>query len=311
MPYFPRRVPDSLVDIVDPIIEVLGPLVPHEHAERIRTALTGIDPLSVMTVGLELVLPPHEAACDIALLMPARSVPAFARRHEHSLGSLVQLAGEADSVWWELDTSVAESSVGAFIRDGAVDALAVIRAAATSVPGLDRAFDAITEVAAPYWPGPARLAGFFPDRRPQPAAAVLIPIMDRDSSAPLRDLAPQVAACASAEHPLIAHLKQYVDVESISVAADTEGRVAISWEGGFLERERAMMEGRWAPALAPVDAWGQASSCLASLLAVQSVHTFDSLLPLKLASGIDHIKVGPGGRAKAYVGAHIVNPAHH
>lgn len=302
--------PDSLVDIVDPIIKVLGPLVPHAHAERIRAALAGIDPLSVMAVGLELVLPPHEAACDIALLMPARSVPAFARRHEHSLGLLVQLAGEADSVWWELDTSVAESSVGAFIRDGAVDALAVGRAAAMSVPGLGYAFDAITEIAAPYWRGPARLAGFFPDRRPRPAAAVLIPIMDKDSSQPLRDLAPRVRACVNADEPVITHLKQYVDVASISVAANSDGQVGVSWEGGFLARERAMIEGRWAPALSPVDAWGQASPSLASLMAVQSVHAFDALLPLKLVCGIDHIKVGPGGRVKAYVGTHIVNPAH-
>jgi hypothetical protein len=54
--------------------------------------------------------------------------------------------------------------------------------------------------------------------------------------------------------------------------------------------------------------WGEAMHSLPSLLGVQGFHTFDSLPTIRLLSGIDHIKVGPGGKVKAYVGAHILLP---
>ena len=306
MPVFPRRVPDSLVGVADPLIEILGPLVPAADAQRARTALADMDLLSARAIGLEVVLPPHPPACDVSLLMPPRHVPPFARAGHDVLAALATSAGAGDSTWWELDTSVQPSPVGAFIRSIEADALPIVRHAAAEVPGLARAVDALADLITPYWRGRGRLIGFFPDRKPSPVAAALVPDFDHEAAAIIRDMGSAATISVDPDSALIAHLRLHLSGSAIAVAADAEGRGTVSWEGSFWEREQAMAEGRWAPALQPDPVWGDAAVSLDSLLAVQGIHSFNALPTIRLLCGIDHIKIGPGGKVKAYVGAHIV-----
>jgi hypothetical protein len=171
MPAFPRQVPDSLVGIADPIIEVLGDLVPAADASRVRSALAGIDLLSVRSLGLEVVLPPHQPACDLSLLLPPREVPGFAAVGQEVLVSLAMSAGASDSTWWELDTSVPHCPVGAFVRSSEADALPLVRAAAAREPALARAVVNLEATMGDLWRGEGRLIGFFPEREPSPVAA--------------------------------------------------------------------------------------------------------------------------------------------
>jgi hypothetical protein len=150
--------------------------------------------------------------------------------------------------------------------------------------------------------------GFFPDRRPAPVAAALLPDFGRQAVSMIQALACQATVAVDPRMDLIVHLMRHLDGSAIAVAADAEGRTAVSWEASFFEREKAMAEGRWIPALQPDPVWGDAADSLPALLAVQGFHTFDALPAVRLLSGIDHFKIGPGGRVKAYVGAHIVTP---
>jgi hypothetical protein len=308
MPAFPRQVPDSLVGIADPIIEVLGDLVPAADASRVRSALAGIDLLSVRSLGLEVVLPPHQPACDLSLLLPPREVPGFAAVGQEVLVSLAMSAGASDSTWWELDTSVPHCPVGAFVRSSEADALPLVRAAAAREPALARAVVNLEATMGDLWRGEGRLIGFFPEREPSPVAAALIPDFDRIAASTIRALSLRATAAVDTGGGLMVHLNEHLDGSSIAVAADAEGRTSVSWEASFWEREKAMAEGRWAPALQPDPVWGDAGSILPALLAVQGFHTFDSLPAIRLLSGIDHLKIGPDGRVKAYVGAHILMP---
>lgn len=310
MPDFPRRLPETLVGIADPIIDVLGPLVPHADADRARAALSRVDLLSAVSLGLEVALPPHPPACDISVLVPAQRIPTFAEGRHPSLMLLAEGGGEQETTWWELDTSTDDPAIGAFVRFTGADPMPLAREAATSLPALSRAVEALMHVVSPYWQGAGRLMGLFPDRRPLPVAAALLPGYGMDAESALRELALRATASVDPDSALIAHLRAHVDSVALAVGADASGHIAISWEGSFRERERAMAENRWAPALQPADVWGAASASLASLLAVQGVHTFDSLPTVRLLSGIDHIKIGPGGRVKAYVGAHIVSTSY-
>jgi hypothetical protein len=308
VPAFPRQVPDSLAGLADPIIDTLGPLVPAADGNRARAALSGMDVLSVRAIGLEVVLPPHPPACDVSVLMPPREVPDFARVGHDAVVSLAVSAAAADSTWWELDTSAEPSPVGAFIRSSEADALPLARRAAAGMPALTRAVDTLEAVITPHWQGSGRLLGFFPDREPSPIAAALLPDFDHAATDMLRDLSARATVAVDPGSELVVHLAQHLDGSAIAVAADADGRIAVSWEGSFWEREQAMAEGRWAPVLEPAPVWGDATQSLSALLAVQGIHTFDALPTIRLLSGIDHIKVGPGGKVKAYVGAHIVMP---
>lgn len=310
MPAFSRRIPETLLGLADPIIEVLGPLVPRADADRARAALSRIEVLSAVSLGLEVVLPPHEPACDVSVLMPARRIPAFAEGCDDSLRLLVESGGEKESTWWELDTSSDELAIGAFVRSIGSDPVPFVREAVASRPDLQRAVHALVDLVTPYWRGDGRLIGFFPDRQPLPVAAALLPSFGLDAEAALGDLAPVATASVDPDAALVAYLSGYLDAIAVAVGADSEGRTAVSWEGSFRERELAMAQDRWAPALQPSAVWGDAGASLARLLAVQGVHTFDSLPTVRLLSGIDHIKIGPGGRVKAYVGAHIVSPSY-
>lgn len=308
MPAFPRRVPDSLVALVDPIIEILGPLVPEADAARARDALSHLDVLSTIALGLEVVLPPHPAACDISVLMPSRRVPHFARSGHGALSSLAMSVGSSESTWWELDTSEARSPVGVFIRSECTDALSTVRGAAESDHELARAVGILESAIAPHWRGPGRLIGFFPDRQPSPVAAALLPDFDSAAVGLIEGLASWATIAVDPRSALVAHLMRELDGSAVAVGTDAEGRSSVSWEGSFWEREKAMVEGRWHPVLQPSPLWGDAARSLSALLEVQGIHMFDSLPAIRLLSGIDHIKMGPGGKVKAYVGAHILLP---
>ncbi len=310
MPAFPRKVPDSLVEIADPIIEILGELVPAADAERARSALSRMDVLSVRALGLEVVLPPHPPACDISVLMPPRDVPEFARVGHDVLVSLAMSASASDSTWWELDTSVPSIPVGAFIRSNKSVALSVVRSAAAREPALARAVGTLEDMIAPYWHGHGRLIGFFPGREPSPVAAALLPDLDREAFSIIHALSSGTTIAVNPDSELIMHLAKHLNGSAIAVAADAEGRTAVSWEASFWEREQAMAEGKWTPVLQSGPVWGDATHSLSALLAVQGIHTFDALPTIRLLSGIDHIKIGPSGRVKAYVGAHILMPGH-
>ena len=265
-----------------------------------------MDLRSVWAVGLEVVLPPHPPACDLSVLMPPRHVPDFARTGHDVLSALAMSAGASDSTWWELDTSVQPSPVGAFVRSTESDALPLVRSVAAGIPGLVRAVDALVDVIMPHWHGRGRLIGFFPNREPSPVAAALVPGTHQAITGLIREMGSRATIAVDPDSDLIAHLLQHLDGSAIAVAADADGRTVVSWEGFFREREHAMVESRWAPALLPEPVWGDAPPSLSSLLAVQGIHTFDAVPTVRILSGIDHVKIGPDGKVKAYVGAHIV-----
>ena len=308
MPDFPRHVPDSLIGIADPIISILGPLVPAADAERVRSALSPLDVLSVHALGLEVVLPPHPPACDLSVLLPPRTVPPFVQAGDSVLALLARSAPATDTTWWELDTSAQPSPVGAFIRSTGTDVRASMHQVCAQVPALSRAEANLAALIEPYWQGEGRLIGFFPRREPAPVAAALLPTSHEIGADIVDALSSQVTATVDRRSELAMHLTGHLDGCAVAVAADAQGRTAVAWEGSFTERERAMAEDKWAPALQPLPMWGEAVHSLPSLLAVQGIHTFASLPTIRLLSGIDHIKIGPGGKVKAYVGAHIVMP---
>lgn len=308
MPDFPAQAPRTIEPIVAALMDALGPLVPEADRSRIVAALPRTPVLDVASVGLEVTLPPRQAQCDLSLLLPAGTVPSFA---EHGAGSLRELtrryAEHSDlTVWWECDTSEAAPPRGAFIRfAGGVDAFAVAEAACGDA-AIAAALRRLRQLCEPSLLHESSIVGFFPDR--QPAAAAFL-TATRDVESALARLETDALACVDPRDPLLQHLLHACSGHAISVACDVEGRVAVSAEGSFQDRERAMLAGRWEGAFAPSAPWGPAHAVVDRLLATQGSRIYASLPPVGLMSGIDHIKVGPGGKAKAYVGVVPFVPA--
>jgi hypothetical protein len=63
-----------------------------------------------------------------------------------------------------------------------------------------------------------------------------------------------------------------------------------------------MIDRRWDAAFTRLDL-GAANEAVPYLLNTQTIHDFRDFFPLTVLSGIDHLKVTPDGRVKAYVGA--------
>jgi hypothetical protein len=305
---FPSQAPRTIEPVSAALIDALGPLVPQADRGRILAALQGTPVLEVASVGLEVALPPRQAQCDLSLLLPAGTVPSFAEEGAESLRELTRRYAEHSdlTVWWECDTSEATPPRGAFIRfAGGVDAFAIAESACGD-PAIAAALRTLRQLCEPSLLHESSIVGFFPDRRPA-AAAFLTATRDIESA--LSRLEPDAVACVDPRDPLLQHLLHACSGHAISVACDVEGRVAVSAEGSFQDRERAMLAGLWEGAFAPSAPWGQAYDVLEHLLATQGSRIYPSLPPVGLMSGIDHIKVGPGGRVKAYVGVVPFVPA--
>lgn len=308
MPDFPAQAPRTIEPIVAALIDALGPLAPEADRSRIVAALPRTPVLDVSSVGLEVTLPPRNAQCDLSLLLPAGTVPSFAEHGAESLRELTRRYAEHSdlTVWWECDTSEAAPPRGAFIRfAGGVDAFAIAESACGD-PAIAAALRRLRELCDPQLMHESSIVGFFPDRRPA-AAAFLSATRDVEST--LARLERDAVACVDPCDPLLQHLLEACSGHAISVACDVEGRVAASAEGSFQDRERAMLSGLWKAAFVPSPPWGPAHAVLGRLLATQGSRIYASLPPLGLMSGIDHIKVGPGGKVKAYVGVVPFVPA--
>jgi hypothetical protein len=305
MPQFPRALPATLDHIVGPLIADLGPLAPAEHAARAMEAAAGISAFESSSVGLEVVLPPGPAACDLSVLLRPGMVPSFTTpAHEPARRFALAVGPDSGTVWWELDTSEPDPSLGVFLRmQAGLNPFDLAVQSAADAPGVAEAVEALRPVVASMRPGPFSLMGFFPDRRPLPVAAALVPTLRDDIVPTVRALLPMATASVDPDSAIVGQLLGTCGVFSVAVAADAAGRGAVSVEGSFRDRERAMAEGRWVRVLGDPEVWGEAGPSLSTLLALQHAHRFDALPPVGLLSGIDHIKVGPGGRVKAYVGA--------
>jgi hypothetical protein len=300
---FPSLAPDSLEPIADGLITTLGSLVPPSHAARIRSALAGLPMSTTPSIGLEVTLPPGKSSCDLSVLLPPGITPAFAVDEAPSLTELTREIAlrSSGTVWWECDTSEKRPPLGAFIRfvDG-VDAFDTVRRAAPQHSGLAEAVDHLQRLCSPFMAGDSAIVGMFPTRAPAAAAVLFHPT---DLGRAVSALSQDAVGCVDLETPLIHHLLATCDLFAVSVGCDVLGRVAVSAEASFKRRERAMLDRRWDAVFARPDAWGAAATSLPSLAAVQGAHSFTGFLPWGILSGIDHIKVGPGGRVKAYVGA--------
>ena len=149
------------------------------------------------------------------------------------------------------------------------------------------------------------MMGFFPDRVPS-AAAALIPLHASSLATVVQVVTTDIEATALLSVDLqdqrIQDLAEAVGGLSAAVGCDSLGRVGISAEFGFGDRVPAMIDRRWDAILSRVDL-GASSEAIPYLLSTQTIHDFRDLFPLTVLSGIDHLKFTPDGRVKAYVGA--------
>ena len=298
---FPTAQPSTVAPLVEVLIAELGPLVPLLHRDRILEQCVSIELRNVASIGLEVTLPPGSPACDVSILLAPGLVPPFAHLPIfQDLAARIESA-EAGSTWWELDTSDERMSVGAFIRllDG-VDAFSICREAVSEDPGLASAVDTLKPVVRALHEGGQGLLGVFPDRLPA-AAAALVPLPAEQWRSRYASAREKMMVSADGDTPIAQQLSSVCDVVSVAVACDTEGRTGTALEFGFADRIQAMLEGRWATAITNGD-WGVWQEGMELLLKSQGVHTFSDFLPLTLISGIDHVKITPDGRLKAYVG---------
>ena len=306
-----RHLPDSLVDLVLPLMDALGPLVPPGDAKRIAAVVSRLAPIDVRSVGLEVVLPPHALACDLSLLLPHGAIPDFLGPAHDALDAFVDGA-DTGTVWWEHDTSSDPPASGGFLRledglAGRTDGFARARSAALGDPALCAALESLEAIVDGRTRAPGALLGFFPDRRPLPAAAALLPVAMEDLAGHAVYLGRRVDAGPDMRTSLIDHLSRTCDQAALAIGATASGS-ALSVEFSFVERERAMQQGRWRDVLTGWDGWGAAAPLIDRLLAIEGSVRFDAVPPVVMLSGIDHIKVGHDGKVKAYVGASIMIP---
>lgn len=298
---FPAEQPTFLSPIADALISSISPLVTDRDRKRILDELASISLSDVASLGLELTLPPHEPSCDVSVLLGAGVIPHFA--HDTSLKNLAGLIKQADSgsTWWELDTSNDHLPVGAFIRLlVGIDAFSLCRSAIDDNQALANAVSRIEPIVESI-PGDRQgLLGIFPTREPA-AAAALVPLPPDAWLTHYSEIAQQVLVATDPHSPLALQLASTCDTVSVAVACDSLGRTAAALEFAFGDRINAMLEGRWAAAIKQ-GGWGHWQAGLDLLVNTQAVHTFSTFLPMTLISGINHLKITPDGRLKAYVG---------
>jgi len=168
-------------------------------------------------------------------------------------------------------------------------------------PGLVRALATLEPWYRRWNTGAPGLVGGFPSRTP-PAAGMLLPIWPEYIDAALARLS-DVGVCVSPHDPRVQLLSTSCTSFSLALGADALGRMSVSFEAAFIDRENAMLRGDWGGVFADATAWGCSAMALDALLDTQGHQRYDTFPPLVILTGIDHVKVGPGGRTKAYVGA--------
>lgn len=302
-----RALPRTARGVAQPILDHLGQLAPDRDRERVLSALDEFDPHDLPEFCLEVALPPDPPGCDLGLLVPSHITPGFVPQEAaRSLASLVRLARVPHAVW-EHDTSRPIASSGAYVRcaderSSMRDHLAIAREAAAADSGVLLALDRLEEACSDALDTRSDYLGFFPDRYPHPVAATRIAVTPA--------LLPELAARISArvDHAVDLHgqrasvLLRGCQRVHLAISADADGTATLAVEYAHL----AWRAGLWQAVFAERNAWGQAADTLASLASIEAVRRFDAVPPAAVMIGINHLKVGPGSRVKAYVRARLV-----
>jgi len=303
---FPSHQPEEIGPLADSLMLALGPLVTPSDRAAVLKALEGIPFTDVASIGLEVTLPPDEPSCDLSLLLAPGLVPVFATHP-----ALRRLADEiaqreSGSTWWELDTSKGSGS-GGFVRmlEGVDGHAACMGAITSDDPALAAAMERLNSIVG-IVPGGSSMLGFFPDRVPSAAAGLLAltggtltSVMDTITNA---DIDAVAIAHVDPEDPRIVQMIDAFGGFGIAVGCDSLGRVGVAAEFAFGDRVPAMIDRRWDAVFTRLDL-GAADEAAPYLLNTQTIHDFRDFFPLTVLSGIDHLKVTPDGRVKAYVGA--------
>lgn len=298
---FPKRQPHTAAPLGEALIAVLGDLVRPSDAARIVTALDAIQLADVASIGLEITLPPAPSACDLSVLLLPGRVPAFVTHP--SLWAFAAAADRAGvrSTWWEFDASSEGRSTGGFVQlIPGIDGAELCRAAVVDNEGLAASMDKVIDIASGFPSGAPGMLGFFPNRDPA-AAAALIPIDPKVLDVALAQVGSLVSFATTFEDPVVQSLHERFPGTSLSVGVDAHGVSAASVEFSFGQPLKPMLDGKWRSALADLNI-GPSEEVLTRLLLLEGVHDFENFLPLTVLSGIDHLKVMPDGRVKAYVG---------
>lgn len=301
------HLPDTAPSRVEPflrgLIDTLGSLVPAGDAARIVHLWGDLPLLKVGSIGLEITLPPDPAACDASVLLAPGAAPPGLEEQDDLLGLLLEDASRNhdETVWWELDSSQECPRMATFWRTREHQpTFERLRAVIADRPDLTTALDALEPWYRRWNAGAPGLVGVFPSRDPA-AAGLLMPIKAEHVDAALERLSHH-GICVSPMDPRVQLLRQNCTSVSLALGADEQGRLSVSFEAAFLDRENAMLRGDWDRTLADATAWGCPPRALEALLDTQGHRRYDVFPPLSVLTGIDHIKVGPGGRTKAYVG---------
>lgn len=303
---FPAHQPAEIGPLAESLMDALGPLVTDTDRRAVLQALDGTPFRDVASVGLEVTLPPHAPACDLSLLLAPGLVPAFVSHPALHRLARETAERESGSTWWELDASTG-GSTGGFIRmlDGVDGPGACRDAIGDRDPSLTDAVERIGSIVNRFGEGAHVLMGFFPDRIP-PTAACLLPTYARSLPRVVEMITESVTTGpVSVFAPQDSRVQGFIDAfggMSVAVGCDGQGRMGIAVEFGFSDRVPAMIDRRWDEVLARVEL-GPSADAVPYLLATQAIHDFRDLFPLTVLSGIDHLKITPDGRLKAYVGA--------
>jgi hypothetical protein len=165
---------------------------------------------------------------------------------------------------------------------------------------MEAVVDRLESVCGTLMSGPSSIVGFFPTRTPPAVGLLFYP---ENLLAALEILSSHAQFSVDPTDPLLLHLMTTCDQFTLSVGLDVNGRMGVSAEASFRDRERAMLQNKWEQVFAPQEPWGAAHAVLERLQSLETAHSFDGFLKWGVLSGIDHIKVGPRGAVKAYVGA--------
>lgn len=301
---FPESVPETVEPLLWELIHGLGPIVPAKDGERILSLWGELALLEVASIGLEVNLTQGEYACDASVLLNPRNVPPGLSDADTLLHALARDASQNHhgTVWWEFDASKDHTSMATFWRTSEGNSnFERLQGAVSKDPGLSTALATLAPWFHRWNEGVPGLVGVFPSRKPA-SAGLLMPIHPEYITPALERLSKH-ALCVSITDPRVEIVRETCTSFSLAIGADSQGRMSVSLEGGFLDRENAMLRGDWAKTFSRPTLWGCPETILERLLATQGQRRYALFPPLSILTGIDHIKISPGGRVKAYVGA--------
>lgn len=300
-----RAFPQTPVALAESTLNHIGVMVPESSFARISKVLAQTSIREVHAFGFEINPLTPNAPCDVGFLMT--SLPSFVRDRHAPLIALTEGDGRASRPsWWEIDTEKEEPSISAFSSqmESATTGLDLLVRAAGAHEMLAHAAQTVTDITREMGIGMVNNVGLYPDRTDGAIAVAQVRLSSGELNVGYQRIRSQVSRSFDITDPRVETLLNHSDRISVAISADAHGETVLSLEGGLTHRNSLSTPSMWSRVFQGSE-WAESREQLNVIVAAQRLTSFDSVPQTLALTTISHVKVGPGGKFKIYLGTYL------